>query len=114
MISLMITARVRLVGGSNTREGRVEIFLNNQWGTVCDDGWTTTEANVVCRQLGFGLAVAAKSAAFFGRGSGDILLDDVSCSGSERSLDLCSHRGVGTHNCRHEEDAGVICSSGNF
>ena len=45
---------VRLVGGSNQYEGRVEFCNNNQWGTVCDDLFDRRESAVICRQLGFG------------------------------------------------------------
>lgn len=89
----------------------MEVFVGGHWGTVCDDAWDTKAAAVVCRQLGFAHAVRAAKRAEFGEGRTlPILLDDVRCAGSERNLLECAHAGVGTHNCKHEEDAGVECS----
>eukprot|EP00118_Oscarella_pearsei_P002855 m.11939 g.11939 ORF g.11939 m.11939 type:complete len:2352 (+) comp23692_c0_seq4:198-7253(+) len=104
-------AAIRLVGGSSNWEGRVEIYYSGRWGTVCDDYWGISDANVVCRQLFSSTALSYKIRAYFGLGSGTIWLDDVSCSGSEASLDQCSNRGGwGSHNCGHYEDAGVVCN----
>ena len=45
--------RIQLVNGSGPHEGRVEICVNSQWGTVCDDYWGDDDAAVVCRQLSY-------------------------------------------------------------
>ncbi|XP_039681941.1 deleted in malignant brain tumors 1 protein-like [Perca fluviatilis] len=105
----VVCSGVRLAG-STLCSGRVEIYYNKTWGTVCDDGWDLNDAEVVCRELGCGTALSATQSASFGEGTGQIWLDDVACSGSERSVTLCQHRGFGTHNCGHGEDAGVVCS----
>ena len=100
---------VRLVGGSTAQQGRVEIWYNSQWNTVCDDSWDINDAIVVCRQLGYRGAVTAHQSAHFGQGSGQILLDDLRCTGREASLLECRHSGINEHNCGHSEDASVTC-----
>ena len=105
-----VAPSVRLVGGSGSHEGRVEILLHGEWGTVCDDHWDLTDANVVCKQLGYSNgASAAHGSAQFGQGSGIIWFDDVECTGSEAHLYDCLNDGVGIHNCDHSKDAGVTC-----
>ena len=106
--------RIRLVDGTVPNEGRVEVRAgcNSEWGTVCDDLWGTTDAQVACRQLGYGTdGVMAYSFARFGQGTGEIFLDNLGCTGSETSLFECPSNGFGTHNCNHFEDAGVFCPS---
>ncbi len=74
---------------------------------MCDDGWDQSDAAVVCRELGCGDAIEAKSAAYFGQGFGLVWLSDLQCAGY--SLRNCNSKGWGKNNCGHEKDAGVAC-----
>ncbi|XP_019616108.1 PREDICTED: deleted in malignant brain tumors 1 protein-like [Branchiostoma belcheri] len=108
--------QVRLRGGDGYSYGRVEVYYNGQWGTVCDDNFGSQEARVVCRELGFSEYYTYHHSAYYGQGSGPTWMDDLGCSGYESSLQYCPHRGWGSHNCGHEDDASVSCygASCNF
>ena len=92
-------------------EGRVEIYYNGEWGTVCEDFWDLKDAIVVCRQLGYTTAVRRSISAEFGEGTGMIWLDNVHCSGTESMLSECNANTWGSNNCYHTRDAGVVCAS---
>jgi len=98
------------VNGDTEYEGRVEICVGGQWGTVCDDLWDRIDAGVACAQLGYARRDAvAYYSAHFGQGTGSIHLDNLRCNGAELMLINCPHPPVGVHNCYHGEDAGVRC-----
>ncbi|XP_044188116.1 galectin-3-binding protein A-like [Thunnus albacares] len=103
---------VRLFGSQSASEGRVEIYHDGKWGTVCDDGWDMAEAQVVCRQLHFPGAKSVVVGKEYGQASGPIWLDDITCKGTENHLTTCDFKGWGVTDCTHKEDVGVICDSG--
>ena len=92
--------------------GRLEILVDGQWGTVCDDRFDTDyneeNAMVICRELGLSGGRAFVDAEY-GQGSDSqpILLDDLRCNGDESSISACEHRDVREHNCGHDEDVGI-------
>lgn len=98
---------VRLVNGSDSRRGRVEVLHLGSWGTVCDHAWDMRDANVVCRMLGYPGALAAYRGAKYGPGKGRVRLGDVRCKGSETNIALCSHKDYS--DCSHSNDAGAAC-----
>ncbi|XP_051237659.1 lysyl oxidase homolog 3B isoform X1 [Dicentrarchus labrax] len=102
--------KVRLAGYPRKHnEGRVELFYKGEWGTICDDDFSISNANVLCRQLGFVSATGWTHSAKYGKGQGKIWLDNVLCNGGEKSIDSCKSRGWGNSDCTHDEDAGVVC-----
>ncbi|XP_060593205.1 deleted in malignant brain tumors 1 protein-like [Ruditapes philippinarum] len=100
----------------SVKRGRVEVRrrgFNEDFGTVCGEGWTTEDAAVVCRMLNqqfVGNAYAYNSAVF-GEGGGDISMSNVGCNGNESNLGDCKSRGFGYGlvHCSHAQDAGVTC-----
>ena len=91
----------------------MEVYYNGEWGTVCDSGWDSIDAGVVCRQLGFGSSGLSYSSTYFGQGSGPIWLQSVTCIGTENTLAECGHYGINDYvmrYCGHHQDAGVRCT----
>ncbi|XP_066524607.1 antigen WC1.1-like [Hoplias malabaricus] len=99
---------LRLRGGGSC-SGRLEVYHNSQWGTVCDDLWDIRDAQVVCRQLGCGPALRANGSAVFGAGNRTIWLNRVKCRGNEIHLWDCPHSLKNHTDCSHRQDAGVTC-----
>ena len=98
---------MRLVGGSLPNEGRIEVYYNGEWGTVCSNGWDDSDSSLVCRQLGFRSLTISRE---FEPGTGRILLDNVMCSSTDTVLAKCGHYGVGiTINCDHSKDVAIKC-----
>ena len=96
-----------MVDGSSYNEGRVEVYYNGVWGTVCDNEWGKSKVQMVCAQLGLGSSGIPGN---FGPGTGRVLLGNVICSENDKTLVNCSHYGVGiTPFCSHSKDVGVKC-----
>ncbi|XP_033749249.1 scavenger receptor cysteine-rich type 1 protein M130-like [Pecten maximus] len=93
-------------------QGRIEVFHNGVWGTVCDDIFDTDDAMVVCRTLGYNtLHPVIKASAGYGEGSGTIWMDNLNCNGTEDDIQDCRFNGWGSNDCSHGEDVGVSCNA---
>ncbi|XP_033757248.1 deleted in malignant brain tumors 1 protein-like [Pecten maximus] len=108
------TKNIRLVGGSHSLEGRVEVKVNGSWSTICDDDWNDVDAMTVCRSLlqypiDGDVIGKAYHGGVFGRGTGQVALSGVQCVGSEEDLFQCPTTGKRRVNCDHTRDAGVAC-----
>ena len=103
---------VRLVGGASSSEGRVEVIDSGQYNTICLDNWDQNLANVVCRQLGYTLVIEPFLAfgAVFGQGTGPILEEELTCTGTESVVVHCSRAAADIGGCNHSRDASVRCS----
>ena len=100
---------VRLRGPYNSTDGFVEILYNDTWGTLCSEKFDIKDARVICRMLGYPDALAAVTKGLFGQGNETIWLGDVCCHGSETSIFHCPRQEIGSPDCGHSDDVGVVC-----
>ena len=107
--NLYYTDTVRLVGWKDNSGGRIEIYHEGRWGTVCNSHWQSISSKVVCKGLGF---VDGQKTGKFGPGKGRIWLDEVSCNETAHTrLQECGHSEWGVNKCDHSMDVGLICVS---
>ena len=107
------TETLRLVDGPDSSSGRVEIFHEGEWGTICDDRFYGPVIDVICRQLGFPGAITYREAAEYGQGApGSPILHILDCDGTETNINMCTFNSWDTIACSHAEDAGIVCQPG--
>ncbi|MEL6180397.1 MAG: kelch repeat-containing protein, partial [Myxococcota bacterium] len=103
------SSEIRLVGGDDAFSGRLEVFANGQWGTVCDDSWGSVDSRVACTQYLGAPATGTFTNRNTAPSSTPIWLDNVTCTGNETRLLSCPNPGIGVHNCAHSEDVHLVC-----
>ena len=106
---------IQLVGSPNEDEGRIQIYFESKWWTICDNSWDLSDAFVACRQLGYESAEATYRGwehKWKGPTSDDVqvLMSGVYCKGNESTVLECAHTEFGEHQCTHDDDVGVKCS----
>ncbi|XP_077011816.1 CD5 antigen-like isoform X2 [Tamandua tetradactyla] len=108
--SCEIPESVRLVDGPGRCAGRLEVKHQEQWGTICQAGWSLRAAKVVCRQLGCGRAISYHAHCDkASQGQGLIWLSRMFCSGRELTLEACPSKPWEKNNCTHDDDTWVQC-----
>ena len=109
LVEPITNGTLRLTGSDSPYEGRVEVFINEQWGAVCDDEWDDSVASVVCNQLGLGSVGIAQQ--FQSSGSGkSIEIPTFSCSGNESTLLSCHNGEMGMSSCNDSDVVEVNCT----
>ncbi|XP_054741887.1 protein bark beetle isoform X2 [Anastrepha obliqua] len=111
---------VRLVGGAGDYEGRLQVYLDGRWGTVCDYGWTVLNAALVCHHLGYTLnprdwRLHRSQMPTVGV-TEDVIVSNVRCTEHDLDITKCHAeyltRGEFENSCTHENDVGMRCYEG--
>lgn len=107
---------VRLVGGLSPASGRLEVFRDAIWGTVCRDFIDETDATLVCKQLGFPGLLSIEGIEAYGQGDfGMPIWAEMRCTGTELSVEECTWGdNLGVTGCNHTKDTGIKCQTGRF
>ena len=112
--TLLLTAsnKLRLADGETSRDGRVEIYHNGRWGTVCPDNWDVNEVRVVCKYLGYSGEGAVQNT--FQGGGGPVWISGLNCTGNETNIAECDHVGweISDPGCNYAIQAGLTCYVG--
>ena len=102
----------RMVKGSSSCEGRVELQVQGSWAPLCATHWDIADATVLCHQLNCGNAVAAPGGGHFGDGDAAIWPDAFHCEGTEPYLWNCPVSTLGAPACAPGNTASAVCSGG--
>ena len=100
---------MRLIGGPTLKEGIVQVYFNDIWGSVCDQLWDKTDADVACRMMGYAGSTQPKNSAVYGKASDTFWLNNLRCAGDENSLFSCVHDGLRNHTCAGGNEATLAC-----
>ncbi|XP_071485175.1 uncharacterized protein [Diadema antillarum] len=116
MIQFWTSGDIRLVVGSSLVEGRLEVFYNGVWGTICDEGWDDVDRLVVCKQLGFPVATSDTPSYPVASALQQIWLRDVGCAPGDETLTDCvtNDQWGDTMTCSHQRDVTIRCSGLNL
>ena len=112
LLNLLIgEGSVRLTGGALDNEGRLEVFFDGEWGSVCNRNWGRWSGSVACKDLGYESLVKVTGTSQYNNAENiPIWLNGVQCAKNDRRIRDCAHEPVGYQPCSHDEDVGLICS----
>ncbi|XP_076080008.1 adhesion G protein-coupled receptor B2-like [Mytilus galloprovincialis] len=100
---------LRLVGSNGPRGGRLEVYYNHQWGTVCHDNFDVVSARVACRQLMYSTNEVEIYTAGGASSNTKIWMDEVRCNGDYLRLEDCRRNSWGSNDCSHSDNIGIKC-----